>query len=242
MAERFHAARRDPSLTVIEGFHAVKHAVRFGAEILEAATLDVSALSRLAGRLAPDVVRRLASAEEVDVPTFESLVPSPPRSGVVAIARRRVSDPAAMLADPAPAPVVLLESPRRAGNVGAAIRSAAAAGASGVIVTGDLDPWHPAALRGSAGLHFALPVARVEELPRGDRPLVALDPGGERLGTGSLPARALLAFGTEREGLSDELRGRADLTFAIPMRPGVSSLNLGAAVAVTLYAWRLARA
>ena len=37
---------------------------------------------------------------------------------------------------------------------------------------------------------------------------------------------AILAFGTERHGLSDELLERADLRLGIPMRPGVSSLNL----------------
>src|SRR5690349_3034029 len=33
LRERFLAARRDPSLAVLEGFHAVKHALRFGADV-----------------------------------------------------------------------------------------------------------------------------------------------------------------------------------------------------------------
>ena len=41
----------------------------------------------------------------------------------------------------------------------------------------------------------------------------------------------MLAFGTERDGLSDELLARADARVALPMRPGVSSLNLATAVA-----------
>jgi tRNA G18 (ribose-2'-O)-methylase SpoU len=82
-------------------------------------------------------------------------------------------------------------------------------------------------------------VARVEEPPRGDRPLLALHPEGEELSPGSIPDRAVLAFGSERSGLSEGLLARADLTRSIPMREGVSSLNLGAAVAVTLYAWRI---
>jgi tRNA G18 (ribose-2'-O)-methylase SpoU len=45
----------------------------------------------------------------------------------------------------------------------------------------------------------------------------------------------LLVFGTEREGLPDEIDSRADLRIAIPMRHGVSSLNLATAVAVILY-------
>ena len=77
--------------------------------------------------------------------------------------------------------MILFEEPRHLGNLGACVRVAAAAGAAGVITTGISDPWHPDALRGSAGLHFALPVARSRVIRTGDRPLVALDPAGETL-------------------------------------------------------------
>jgi len=83
---------------------------------------------------------------------------------------------------------VLLENPSHHGNLGAAVRAAAAAGASAVLTTGRLEPWHPAALRGSAGLHYALPVVRIEALPASSRPLLALDPGGEPLHPGAIPA------------------------------------------------------
>jgi TrmH family RNA methyltransferase len=129
---------------------------------------------------------------------------------------------------------VLLEDPRHLGNVGAVVRVAAAAGAVAVLTTGARDPWEPAALRGSAGLHYALPVGRVDPGALGDRPLVALDPAGEP--RAPLPGDALVAFGTERHGLSDTLLARAAARVAIPMRPGVSSLNLATAVAVALYA------
>ena len=54
-----------------------------------------------------------------------------------------------------------------------------------------------------------------------------------------VPADAVLAFGTERDGLSDELKQRADAVLALPMEPGVSSLNLATSVAATLYALKL---
>lgn len=49
----------------------------------------------------------------------------------------------------------------------------------------------------------------------------------------------MLAFGSERRGLSPELSEQADACVAIPMRPGVSSLNLATSVAAVLFAWRL---
>jgi TrmH family RNA methyltransferase len=225
------AARRDPELVVLEGFHALKHALRFGGEVLGIWTADLAELEALRVRLAPDLTLppvTLASAEE--------LVRVVPRAQVLALARRpQQPDARAILALPGPEPVVLLEQPRHLGNLGACVRVAAAAGAAGLIATGDQDPWHHDAIRGGAGLQFALPVRRVRELPPSDRPLIALDPEGDRLGAAVIPPRAILAFGTERDGLSDALLARADARLALPMRPGVSSLNLATSVAAVLY-------
>lgn len=241
LAQRFRAARRDPNLTVLEGFHALKHALRFGAEIEIAVGEDPASLDELAADLAPDLAGRLAArVQPVETGTLAALVPQAPRTGVVAIARRPGVDVAAVLADPRPAPVVLLEQPRNMGNMGACVRVAAAADAAAVLTIGENDPWHPDAVRGAAGLHYALPVAGVEALPASDRPLLAIDPEGEALDPNRLPARAILAFGTERHGLSAELLARAERRVAIPMRSGVSSLNLATSVSAVLFAWRLA--
>jgi len=241
---RFRRARRDPSLAVLEGFHALKHALRFDARLLEVVASDDAELERLAAALAPDLSARLLGlTQRVEPAVFVQLAPLPPPTGVIALAERRAVDPAAVLADERPLPVVLLEDPRDLGNMGACVRVAAAADVAGVLTTGSHDPWHPDALRGAAGLHYALPVARLTQppaqFPPGDRPLLAVDPEGETLDPSELPPRAVLAFGTERYGLSDELTARADARVSIPMRPGVSSLNLATSVAAVLFAWRL---
>jgi TrmH family RNA methyltransferase len=240
LIQRYRAARRDRQLALLEGFHALKHALRFGAEVIEAVAEEPEELDRLAEGLAPDLAGSLAArTSRVDAELLAQLVPHAPRTGVVAIARRPSVDVTAVLAGTRPAPVVLLEDPRTMGNMGACVRVAAAADAAAVLITGGNDPWHPEALRGAAGLHFALPVAQVESIPAGDRPLVAIDPGGEALGEGGLDPRAILAFGTERYGLSDGLLERADARLAIPMREGVSSLNLATSVAAVLFSQRL---
>lgn len=236
LVQRFRAARRDDQLAVLEGFHALKHALRFGAEVEEAVAVEPDELERLAGDLAADLAGSLAGRTRRVAPEIvAAMVPHAPHTGVVAIARRPAVDLEAALAASRPAPAVLLEDPRTMGNMGACVRVAAAADAAAVLTTGPNDPWHPEALRGAAGLHFALPVARVESLPDGDRPLVAVDPEGELADPGQVPPRAVLAFGTERHGLSEELLARADARLAIPMREGVSSLNLATAVAAVLF-------
>jgi TrmH family RNA methyltransferase len=227
-------ARRDHGLVVLEGFHAVKHALRFGAELLGAWTAEPGELELLRARMAPDV------ALAPSLVTAAELAAVVPRAQVVAVARRpRQIDRDGLLADRGAAPVILLEDPRHLGNLGACVRVAAAAGAAGVLTTGRQDPWHPDALRGSAGLHFALPVLRTRAIATGGRPLVALDPEGDPLDPAAFPQRAVLAFGTERDGLSEELLARADARLALPMRPRVSSLNLATAVSGVLFALAL---
>jgi TrmH family RNA methyltransferase len=243
VTDAFAAARSDPALVLLEGFHALKHALRFDAELVEAVAVDPDQLEELATELAPDLVGKLATrVEKVDAETLIDLTPLVPRTGVMAIARRPRLDLAAVLVDPRPAPVILLEQPKNMGNIGACVRVAAAAGAAAVLTTGENDPWYPDAVRGAAGLHFALPVASVEALPASDRPLLAIDPEGEELRPDRLPARAVLVFGTERHGISRELLERADARVAIPMREGVSSLNLATSVAVVLFTAKTADA
>ncbi|MFD9391462.1 TrmH family RNA methyltransferase [Streptomyces sp. NPDC060000] len=225
---------------LLDGFHALKHAVRFGAEVPVAVTADRRAALALADELAPDVREALdALLTEVPEATYTSLVPRPHPTAVAGLAVRpsRAANLERLGQTPRSTPVVVLDNPRNLGNAGAVIRLAAGFGATGVVTTGTLDPWHPTVVRGGAGLHFATAVERlaVDELPVG--PVFALDPEGDDIRAVGLPDDALLAFGSERSGLSAELRARADHLLALPMRPQVSSYNLATSVAMTLYHW-----
>ncbi|MFD8608739.1 TrmH family RNA methyltransferase [Streptomyces sp. NPDC059631] len=227
---------------LLDGFHALKHAVRFGAEVPVAVAADRRAALALAQELAPDVRDALdALLTEVPHGTYASLVPRPHPTAVAALAVRpsREAGLRALAHTPRGAPVVVLDEPRNLGNAGAVIRLAAGFGVTGVVTTGTLDPWHPTVVRGGAGLHFATVVERlsVETLPGG--PLFALDPEGEDIRGLKLPDDAVLAFGSERSGLSAALRERTDHLVALPMRPQVSSYNLATSVAMTLYHWSL---
>ncbi|MFE7275677.1 TrmH family RNA methyltransferase [Streptomyces sp. NPDC057623] len=227
---------------LLDGFHALKHAVRFGAEVPVAVAVDRAATLALADELAPDVRDALdALLTQVPEATYTSLVPRPHPTAVAALAVRpsRSVHLERLAHRPRTAPVVVLDNPRNLGNAGAVIRLAAGFGATGVVTTGTLDPWHPTVVRGGAGLHFATAVERlgVDELPSG--PVFALDPEGDDIRGGKLPDDAVLAFGSERSGLSAELRARADHLVSLPMRPQVSSYNLATSVAMTLYHWSL---
>jgi len=213
----------------VDGFHAVKHALRFAPDLVTSITVtSVEAAAALCLALAPDVLDELlalAVVGDVAHPT-----------GVTGTAERPVSDRSVLSSRTSP--LVLLDHPKHPGNAGAVIRVAAAAGASGVAVLGPLDVWHPAVIRGAAGLQFALPVMPcwLEDVAG---PIFALHAGGEPFST--LPDDAVLAVGSEREGLSPAVLARADAVVSLPMRDGVSSLNLATAASAALYAWRLSK-
>ncbi len=231
----FDDLARHPSRVLLSGFHAVKHALRFGAELLAVRTTSTERLEEIGAALAPDVMARLRPLVEQG-PPIGGAGARAHWTGVWAIARKREYDLAALLAEPASAPIVLLEQPRHLGNVGACIRAAAARGAAAVIILGDIDPWSEPVVRGAAGLQYAVPTVATATLPDSARQIIAFDPAGEDLRPGIIPAGAILAFGTERDGLSASLTARAAQRIRIPMQPGVSSLNLAVSVGIALYA------
>ena len=180
---RFGRARRDPSLAVLEGFHPLKHALRFGANVLEVRLPrprragSAGRRARPRSRAAPARARAPGRAGRCSTSSRRCAQHRRDGAGRAPARRpRRACSPTG-----APSPVVLLEDPRDLGNMGACVRVAAAADVAGVLTTGSHDPWHPDALRGAAGLHYAVPVCRLERpggaRARCDRPLLAMDPG-----------------------------------------------------------------
>jgi len=119
------------------------------------------------------------------------------------------------------------------GNVGTALRSALAFGASSVALgPGTADPYGPKAVRASMGALFEVPVARVrtvEELP--GRRIALVAHGGEPLAAPD--GDVTLIVGAEREGLPDEVVAACDATATIAVR--AESLNAAMAATVALY-------
>ncbi|MGW2367358.1 TrmH family RNA methyltransferase [Streptomyces sp. NPDC001667] len=229
-----------PDAVLLDGFHALKHALRFGADVRSALCADKEATLALAAELADDLTEELAERlVEIPARDLRELLPRIHPTGVAALAvrpdRRKNLD--ILSRAPRLAPVVVLDNPRNLGNVGAVIRLAAGFGVTGVVTTGDMDPWHPNAVRAGAGLHYATAVERLPlpELPPG--PVFALDPEGDDIRSVDFPDDALIAFGSERHGISPDLRGRATRLVALPMRPQVSSYNLATSVAMALFHW-----
>jgi 23S rRNA (guanosine2251-2'-O)-methyltransferase len=130
-------------------------------------------------------------------------------------------------------------------NLGAVLRTAEAAGATGAVL-----PRHraarvtPAAAKAAAGALEHLPIASVGGIPaaldrarRADVWTVGLDAGGDtplfELAVADQPV--MLVLGAEGTGLSRLTRARCDVVAGIPMRGALESLNVAAAAALACY-------
>jgi len=173
------------------------------------------------------------------------------RGAIAAMHRPPLAEPGRLLARARR--VLVLEDVVDHTNVGAIIRSAAALGADGVLVTPRCaDPLYRRAVRVSMGTVFQVPWTRIEPWPGGvdvlrelgftvaaltlttqavDLDAFAADP----------PERVALLLGTEGDGLSAAATALADVAVRIPMAGGVDSLNVSAAAAVALWALRIPR-
>ncbi|HUF04117.1 MAG TPA: RNA methyltransferase [Aridibacter sp.] len=130
------------------------------------------------------------------------------------------------------------------GNLGAVLRTAEAAGASGVITSeGSVDAFSPAVLRGSMGASFRLPVVEkasasevFEWAKQAGLRVTVTDSNASTVYTeADLTPPSLLVFGSEAHGLSEAARDSADLSLVIPLENEVESLNLAVSAGVILF-------
>lgn len=130
--------------------------------------------------------------------------------------------------------VIALDGVQDPGNVGTIVRLAAAFDAAGVaLLPGCADAFGPKAIRASAGAILYVPIVDVtyDELLGSGLPLHAADAAGELCDPPS--AEAVIVFGNEGAGVSDELI-RAATLIAIPTSARVESLNVAASAAILL--------
>lgn len=227
---------------LIDGWHLLVEAVQAGLAV------DAVAVSRpsdeaAAARALELLVSAGAQVVRATDDVVQAMSPVRTASGVVALARRPPLALARVLA-PAPALVLVAVDVQDPGNLGALVRTAEAAGATGLVAAGvSADPLGWKALRASMGSAFRLPLAReadtaaaLEALAAAGVALVALVPrGGARLDDVDARRPLALVVGGEGPGLSQALAARADARVTLPMRRPVESLNVAVAGALALY-------
>jgi TrmH family RNA methyltransferase len=136
---------------------------------------------------------------------------------------------------------VLLDAVQDAGNVGAILRTAAAAGVQEALLgAGCAGAWTARVLRAGQGAHFSLTIREQVNLAavlaaRSVTAVATVARDGTSLYELDLRGPVHWLVGNEGAGLSAELIAAADLRTTIPLAGGTESLNVAAATAVCLF-------
>lgn len=221
---------------VVEGPRAIDAALDHHVE-LEATYLAPGAEQSFA----PLVARLRAAGVRIEqlkdgvLERVGSTVTPQPVLAVTAIPRQ---DPAVLRDDGLVLVAVEVQDP---GNVGALLRSAAAAGAAGIVLSaGSVDAYNPKVVRASAGAIFGLPILSEYGPQKGWTVMDALDAlrdagracfgtraaDGTPYDTADLAAPAAVLLGNEARGLDATLDGQLDGWLTIPMAGRAESLNV----------------
>lgn len=202
-----------PPLLRGEGVELPRRLAALGIPVVE---LTRDAFARASGRQGPDGVLALAGT-----PAWRLDWPSLPRDPLL----------------------LVLDGIQKPGNLGAALRTAEAAGADAVVVTGEgTDLANPQVVRASMGSVFAPPVAAMaadalrEGLrSRGVRIVATLPSAALDYWDAPLTGAVAVVVGAEHAGLSASWAERADARLRIPMTGLADSLNAATTAALVLY-------
>jgi RNA methyltransferase, TrmH family len=239
------AARGDAGpVMLLDGAHLVFDAVAAGVAV-QIAALTPSALE--SGELQPLVTALGEQGVEVAVVSaqvMDAISPVRSASAIVALAERPPAVRATALYSRASPLVVIAVDVQDPGNVGAIVRVAEAAGATGVVAAGaSANPFGWKALRGSMGSALRLPVvagvsaedALADAREHGCRVVATVPRDGRPLFEAPLTRPLAILIGGEGRGLAAPIVAAADERVTIPMQAPVESLNAAVTAAVLLY-------
>ena len=243
---RLRKVRQRERRYLIEGIRIVEEALTSGAPV---ETL-VYAPELLVSERAQALVERLDPAQCLAISSelFRILSQRDEPQGIAAAVR--ITDPS--LAD---IPliddllVIVAYQLRDPGNLGTIIRTADAAGATGVVVVEpSVDLYDPQTVRATMGSLFALPIVRLADEDALPRWIGEVRAAGSPLSVVASSAHAarvyyeadyrrptVLLVGSERKGLPQPARDSADLQVRLPMTGRATSLNVAAATAALIY-------
>ncbi len=239
------AARSETGLFLLEGPQSVAEALQFRPELVMELYVTPTALER------HPAIAHAAEEAEVDIDfvteqVLDAMADTVTPQGFIAVCRQFPTSIKDILsADPRL--VVILEEVRDPGNAGTIIRTADAAGADAVILTGrSVDLYNPKVVRSTTGSIFHIPVAVDLELEavrarlmEAGLQILAADVSGDDLLTartkGLLAAPTAWLFGNEARGLTDEQLAVADRVIQVPLYGHAESINLAMAASVCLY-------
>jgi len=229
--------RREQQLFLLEGAHLLEEACAVKYPL--ATVCSTPEWVEQHGELWEQICSFADRTELVSEKVLESIATTVQPDGIIATAPRTAT-PQTELSTLG----IALETIQDPGNLGAIVRTAAAANADGLLLSSDsADLDHPKVLRASAGAWFKLPMRVSSDLRaevsrcqnRGMQILATVPDASLTYWEVDLRVPTLIVLGNEGSGLSAELIGLADRQVQIPLSRAVESLNVSIASALILY-------
>ena len=232
-------------LIFVEGLRLCEEAVTSRLDIDTVIYTDHIARKDRPASLIQNLNRVAKSSAEVSEKLLESISYTKTPQGIVVLAARPRNDESSFAAKQSENPLlILLHEINNPVNVGAIVRTAEAAGATGIIATANTaDPFSPKALRGAMGSAFRVPVwtgpsfadavawCRARKIQT-----IAADLSGSVMyGDADWRKSSAICVGQESTGLSPDEVAATDLVVRIPMHGAAESLNVAVAAGVILY-------
>lgn len=229
-AKKLHQKKYRKSVYLIEGWHLFEEAVQAGVRIEK-----IFALESYRDQLAA-FPQTVWVSEEI----LRDLADTQTPQGIVAVIQKEEVG----LPDLHQGKFLFLEDVQDPGNVGTMIRTADAAGFTGVIVSDkSADIYSLKTLRSMQGSHFHLPIYRmpltsfVEEAKKSDLPILATTLSRESKDYRELSSleNFVLVMGNEGQGISSVMAESADQLVHIGMKGRAESLNVAVAAGILMF-------
>lgn len=139
--------------------------------------------------------------------------------------------------------VVLLENIKDLGNLGTIIRSSVAFGVDAIVLYGgkSVDIYNPKSVRASVGNLWKIPIIEIKDIKtlkeifKDFNKIATLPRTNNLLKTFKTAMPAVVMFGSEADGLSEDLINFSTDAVKIEMAKTVESLNLAASVSIIIY-------
>ena len=229
-AKKLHQKKYRKSAYLIEGWHLFEEAVQAGVTIEK-----IFALENYRDQLAA-FPQTVWVSEDILLDLADSQTPQ----GIVAVVQKEEVEQV----DFSQGKFLFLEDVQDPGNVGTIIRTADAAGFTGVIVSDkSADIYSLKTLRSMQGSHFHLPIYRMssqrllEEAKEAGIPVLATTLSKDSVDYGELPPKEnfVLVMGNEGQGISPLMAESADQLVHISMKGQAESLNVAVAAGILIF-------
>ncbi len=238
-------ARRDQGLFVVEGSKLVNDFIYKGMEVVSILVSNNFISKPYNIEKIDDYIERGVEVFKCSKTEFDKISTLRNPEGILAILIREEIFPLVKENINDKFRAVICDKVQDPGNLGAMIRNVVAFGYDGIVLLGDtVDPYNPKVIRSSGGTILDIPIyslkySELNIIKEQGVNIYAADSSGSNCESirdinNSLGSKFCIVFGSEGQGLSDEVFENAHKNIYIPI-DGVESLNVAATSAIIMY-------